>query len=326
MLKRAAAEPRTLEAVCRRPVLFIGGKGGVGKTTVAAGLALRSAGAGRRTLLVSTDPAHSTSDALGVRLGPDPLPVAASLWAVEIDPATEADRYIEDVKRRIADTVPPRLAAEVERQFDIARLSPGAEEAAVFERFTRFMDAVGDEYDQVVFDTAPLGHTLRLLTLPEHLQAWVNGLIARRRKVNVLQRVWETMSRTPASPANDTVLEALEGRQQRFARARGVVTDPARAAFVFVVTPEWLPVAETRRALEALERHRIAVGGLVVNRLVGVGDEGALGRERREQQAAVLDAIDRQFTHLPRRHVPEFRGDLRGVDALARVGEVIGRA
>lgn len=312
-----------LTGLLQRQVVFFGGKGGVGKTTVAAALALRAEGTGRRTLLVSTDPAHSTSDVLGRRLGPDPSHVVGSMWAVEIDPATEADRYIDDVKRRVADTVPPRLAAEVERHFDVARMSPGAEEAAVFERFARFMDTVGDAYDQVVFDTAPLGHTLRLLTLPEHMQVWVDGLIERRRKVNVLQRMWEAVSPVNRSPSADTVLEALEERQRRFERARRAVTDPARTAFVFVVTPEWLPTAETGRAVETLRRHGIPVGGLVVNRVVGAGDEGPFAAQRRAEQAVVLESIDQQFAQWPRAHIPDFQGDLRGADALARVGEVL---
>ena len=107
-----------------RKVLFFGGKGGVGKTTLAASVAMVSAEGGARTLLVSTDPAHSTSDVLGFPLGNEPSEVLSNLWAVEIDPAQEVDRYIEQVKTRIADSTPPRLAAEVERQIDIARVTP----------------------------------------------------------------------------------------------------------------------------------------------------------------------------------------------------------
>ena len=104
-----------------RPILFFGGKGGVGKTTLAAARALESAALGTPTLLVSTDPAHSTSDALEVTLGPEPREVASDLWAVELDPVTEAEQYMAGVRERIADAVPPRLAAEVERQLDVAR-------------------------------------------------------------------------------------------------------------------------------------------------------------------------------------------------------------
>ena len=114
----------------RRPLVFFGGKGGVGKTTLAAAAALESAREGTSTLLVSTDPAHSTSDVLGARLGPEATEVATNLWAMELDPSVEAECYMAGVKERIADATSPRLAAEVERQLDVARASPGAEEAA----------------------------------------------------------------------------------------------------------------------------------------------------------------------------------------------------
>ena len=185
------ARPRR---ILDREVVFFGGKGGVGKTTLAATMALQAAREGLRTLLVSTDPAHSTSDVLETSLGGEAREVRPRLWALEIDPAEEADRYIEDVKARIADTTPPRLMAEVERQIDIARVTPGAEESALFDRFTRIAEEAGHAYDRLIFDTAPLGHTLRLLALPELMGAWISGLISRRRKVNVLGRMWRNVA------------------------------------------------------------------------------------------------------------------------------------
>jgi arsenite-transporting ATPase len=310
-----------------RPLLFFGGKGGVGKTTLAVGRALQSASGGHRTLLVSTDPAHSTADALGTVLGSAPTAIEPSLWAVEIDPGDEADRYIAEVKERIADTVPPRLVAEVERHFDIARLSPGAEEAALFDRFTKFMDQVGTTYDRIVFDTAPLGHTLRLLTLPEQLQAWMRGLIERRRKVGVLQRMWENVRSSghpvKAEVSDDPVLAALEERRARFIRARNAITDPERAGFVFVVLPEWLALAETERGVATLDRHDIPIAAVIANRVVSAGAEGQFAAERRAEQSEVLQAIDQRLARFVRLCVRQFDGDVRGVDALRRVGAAL---
>ena len=138
----------------------------MGKTTLAAARALESASEGSRTLLVSTDSAHSTSDALGCELGPEPREVTQRLWALELDPAVETERFMTDVKERVGHATPPRLAGEVQRQMDIARASPGAEEAALFDRFTRIVEEGG--FDRIIFDTAPSGQTLRLLTLPAH--------------------------------------------------------------------------------------------------------------------------------------------------------------
>jgi arsenite-transporting ATPase len=305
-----------------RQILFFGGKGGVGKTTLAAAHALLCAERGFRTLLVSTDPAHSTGDILEVDLGPEPREVLANLWAMEIDPAREADLYIEDVKARIAETTPPRLVSEVERQIDIARVTPGAEEAALFERFTRLMEEAGGRFDRILFDTAPLGHTLRLLSLPEQMTSWMSGLIGRRRKVNALGRMWRRVAGAAAGDANagnDPVLAALEDRRARFERARETVSDPERVAFVFVTIPERLPILETQKAVEALGRHGIPIGPVYVNRVLPESGGGGFLERRRERESEYLDWIDDAFGSHTVHRIPLFETDVYGLDALRRV-------
>lgn len=323
----SALPAETWGAVLDRSVLFFGGKGGVGKTTLASATAVLLADRGARTLLVSTDPAHSTSDLLGVALGPEPTRVDELLWAVEIDSAVEADRYISDVKARIAATTPPRLAAEVERQIDIARVSPGAEEAALFDRFTRFMADAGTRYDRVVFDTAPLGHTLRLLALPEQLTAWIAGLIGRRRRFGVMQRMWRNVAGAAAGserPIADPVLAALEERKLRFERARATITDSRRAAFIFVVTPEWLPVVETHRAVQTLERHAIPVGAVLVNRVTPDDASGAFATRRRRDEASMRAEIASRFSTFPVTEIPLLDRDVRGREELRVLVALLG--
>jgi arsenite-transporting ATPase len=298
------------DGLLRHQVLFFGGKGGVGKTTLAAAISLIAAQGDDRTLLVSTDPAHSTSDMLELELGPEPRKVLDSLWAMEIDPTREADRYIDEVKARVATVTAPRLAGEVERQIDIARVTPGAEEAALFDRFTRLLDELGRSYDRLIFDTAPLGHTLRLLALPEQLTLWMSGLIGRRKKVNALNRMWRKVAGAAAgdgSSHDDPVLAALEERKTRFERTRALLTDAARSAFVFVLTPERLPLLETQRAVTVLERHRIPLGGIVVNQI---------SPDPVDEQQQWLEHIAAAFESYPRYDVPRFRRDVYGLDAL----------
>ncbi|MDH3455323.1 MAG: TRC40/GET3/ArsA family transport-energizing ATPase [Gemmatimonadota bacterium] len=307
------------DGLLRHRVLFFGGKGGVGKTTLAAAISLIAAQRDDRTLLVSTDPAHSTSDMLELELGPEPRKVSGSLWAMEIDPTREADRYIDEVKARVASLTAPRLVGEVERQIDIARVSPGAEEAALFDRFTRLLDELGRSYDRLVFDTAPLGHTLRLLALPEQLTLWMRGLIGRRKKVNALHRMWRKVAGAAAGDEashDDPVLAALEERKTRFERTRAVLTDPTRSAFVFVLTPERLPLLETQRAVAVLERHRIPLGGIVVNQ-IALDSSG--------DQDQWLESIGAAFRRYPRYDVPRFRRDVYGLNALHELGNAIHR-
>jgi arsenite-transporting ATPase len=304
-------------------VLFFGGKGGVGKTTLASATALALAASRQRTLLVSTDPAHSTGDALGAELGSEPRPVVADCWAMELNPESEADSYIDDVKKRLADSVTPRLVAEVERQIDIARASPGAVEAATFERFTRILEQEGREFERIVFDTAPTGQTLRLLSLPEHMSAWIGGLIGRRRKVNAMGRMWSNVAGTSASETaaeKDPVLEALEERKARFVRARTILMDPAQTAFFFVVVPERLPIWETGRALTALGKHEIPIGGVLVNQVLPDDLADAFARNRKARQDEYLEMIERELGDWPRRLVYLLVEDPVGTDALRSVG------
>jgi arsenite-transporting ATPase len=308
-----------------RPLLFFGGKGGVGKTTLAAAVAVRAARGGERTLLVSTDPAHSVSDVLGTALGPEPTLVNPNLWAVEIDPSVEADRYIAEVKERIAEVTPPRLVAEVERQIDIARVTPGAEEAALFERFTRLIGGLGTSYGRVIIDTAPLGHTLRLLALPEHMAAWIGGLIGRRKKVTVLSRMWRNVAGAAAGSAReeDPILATLEERRARFHRTRAVVTDQRQTGFVFVLVPERLSLLETERAVRTVAKYGIPIGAVVVNRLAPEGSAGAFFDGRRMQEQERLTTIRATFAAYPVFEVPLLETDTWGPASLDRIASYL---
>lgn len=307
-------------------ILFFGGKGGVGKTTLAAAHAVALAEAGRRTLLVSTDPAHSTSDILETALGPDARAVTNALWAMQIDPDEEADRYIADVKARIQDATPPRLWTEVERQIDLARVSPGAREAALFDRVARIVDQEAREFDRVVFDTAPTGHTLQLLSLPELMQTWIGGLIGRRRALNAVGRMWGRVTGgADKADGADPVLRALEARRARFIQTRAVLTDAATTAFHFVLIPERLAIVETERAVATLDRYRIPVGTIFVNQVLPDHAEGAFLAQRRDRQRAHLDRIATTFGHHPVRHVELWPRDIVGLDGLRELAPLLAR-
>lgn len=143
----------------RKNVLFVGGKGGVGKSTSSAALAMASAHAKQKTLLVSTDPAHNIGDIFQTDVGGDMTKITENLFALEIDSETETKKYLQTVKDHLKGMVRSDMIDEVNRQIDTAGASPGASEAALFDRLVSIvLDEISD-FDLIVFDTAPTGHT-----------------------------------------------------------------------------------------------------------------------------------------------------------------------
>src|SRR5262245_60728822 len=157
----------TFHQLIDKRVLFFGGKGGVGKTTCASAMALAASQAGRRVLLVSTDPAHSTSDLFERPIGPEPISLLPNLSGLEIDGGFESTRYVTRVKEQIAGLFGPHILKEASRQIDLAASMPGAEEVALFDRMGELIRGEDTRYDLIIFDTAPTGHTLRLIQMPE---------------------------------------------------------------------------------------------------------------------------------------------------------------
>jgi arsenite-transporting ATPase len=275
-----------------RRLAFFGGKGGVGKTTLAAAFATLLAERGEKTLLVSTDPAHSTSDVLGAKLSGDPTGLEENLWAVEIDAAADAAAYVERVKEDAKGSVSPEVLPAVRQHLELAKSSPGTEESALFDRFVDLIALCPEQYDRIVFDTAPTGHTLRLLTLPALLTAWVEGMVRQREKVAGMERMLRNLAGKEGSD-DDPILNRLRGRRDRFHHARHRLLEDTK--FYLVLIPERLPIEETARALETLKQAEVHVGALIVNRVLPQSADGEFMRARLEQQSEYLEEIGRRF-------------------------------
>jgi arsenite-transporting ATPase len=155
--------------------IFIGGKGGVGKTTISAATALWCARMNKKTLIISTDPAHSLGDSFDRIIKHVPTPITQNLEAIEIDPDKAMEEYKEKMNQQQKYNDALSMFSD---QFDIMSSSPGIDEVASFEKFMEYMN--NDEYDVVIFDTAPTGHTLRLLSFPEMMDSWMGKLIKTR--------------------------------------------------------------------------------------------------------------------------------------------------
>ncbi len=318
-------------------VVFVGGKGGVGKTTMAGGLGAHAAGQGKRVLVVSTDPAHSLGDLFERSIGDAVTGVTAGLWCLEIDPDAQAQRHVDRVTEQMKGLAAPAMHQELVRQMDTARHSPGAMEAALLERIAGLIADQGGDYDLLIFDTAPTGHTLRLLSLPEAMAAWTDGLLAHNKRSEQLGQVLkhltpgkrgEEMPTPFDDPREDAfagmdrrtrhVAETLLERRRLFHRARRVMTDGQRTGFVFTVIPERLPILETARAVRTLTEYEIPIRGAIINQLIPDDADGEFLARRRQREARYLDQIQHELSGLDTLRVPLQSDDLQGVEALER--------
>ena len=316
----AARQPAVLlNALGDRQVVFFGGKGGVGKTTCSAAFALSASRAGRRTLLVSTDPAHSTSD---IFEAPDRL-VRARVTEESLGPRNRrrgGGRPLHrDVKRDIQRMFSAGVVQQAHRQIEMAAASPGLVEVALLDRMIDLIIDREHAFDAIVFDTAPTGHTLQLLRMPEAMTTWIQALVKHRRALVEIDR---GSDETPeAAAAADPVLAALERRQERLTRLRATIVDRSRTSFVLVTIPERLAIEETARAAELLDDTGVHVGGLVVNRVLPDGLEGEFYRSRKAQEQVYLEEIDRRFAGMPRVVVRQLPKDVYGLESLTLVSE-----
>lgn len=322
-----------------RRILFVGGKGGVGKTTVAASLALMAASRGKRCLVVSTDPAHSLGDIFDRQIGSRETALAPGLHGLEIDPDVEADRYLATVKQNMRSLVRPQLFGEIDRQMDLARHAPGAAEAAMLDRVADLMIDAKDRHDLVVFDTAPTGHTIRLLSLPEVMAAWTDGLLRHQERSNNLGRVLQTLGgkrgkrddlslidgedRPLGGDTASRIQTVLLERRRKFHRARRLLLDASVTGFVLVLIPERLPILESRKALHTLRHFNVPVSAMVVNRVLPDHVDGDFFNKRREQEALYRAEIDEAFASLRRIKLPLLESDVQGIDTLERIGRML---
>ncbi|SDO11855.1 ArsA family ATPase [Alkalicoccus daliensis] len=294
-------------------VIFVGGKGGVGKSTSAAALAWRFAEAGKKTLLISTDPAHNLGDIFGQKIGGEITKVSAHLSALEINPDIETEKYIETVKENIKNTVHSGMMEEVHRQLDTAKASPGADEAALFDKLISIILEESNHFDKLIFDTAPTGHTIRLLSLPELMGVWIEGLLKKRRKTK------ENYSRllNDGEPVEDPIYDVLKERQERFSKVREILLDNQSTAFIFVLNPERLPILETQKALELLEKYQLDVKTLIINKVLPEEADGNFLQQRRMHEEKYLLDIKNRFKNKKLIYIPLYSHDITSREELA---------
>ena len=304
--------------------VFIGGKGGVGKTTVSAATALWFARKGKKTLIISTDPAHSLSDSFERNIGYNPTPIAENLEALEIDPDMAMQEYQAKMKEQQA--LNPGMGGidmgMMQEQMDMASMSPGIDEAAAFDKFLQYMTT--DEYDIVIFDTAPTGHTLRLLSFPEMMDSWVGKMIKIRRQVGSMAKAFKNiMPFMGDEEEEDRALEDMEETKKQIREARGIMADPERTSFKTVIIPEEMSIYESERAMEALKKNNMLTDGVIVNQIQPEEADCEFCQARREIQEKRLEMIKEKFGNQVIAEIPLLNHEVKGMDELKKIGEIL---
>ena len=304
--------------------LFFGGKGGVGKTSMAGATALWLAKQGKRTLLASTNPVHSLSGLLGqdVSGGHTTINGVPNLWAYEIDTRETIERSKTEIREKIqwflkfAD-----ISTKADDFVESATMNPAFEESAMFENMVEMM--LKQDYDVYVFDTAPTANARRLLGMSKVYSLWVDKMLKSREEARTLR---EMLSFTKKKE-KDPLLEYLLGFRERMGQAQRLLTDASKTAFFFVTLPEALPIAVITRFIGWFHEFGIPVGGVIVNMVI---DRKALGADvpefvlnRMQMQDDHMATIREKFDGRVRAVVPLFDEEVRGTAMLGRAATAL---
>jgi arsenite-transporting ATPase len=322
-VRRAPPSPGAAAAARFR---FFGGKGGVGKTTCAAGAAIASAAAGRRVLLVSTDPAHSLGHAFGrpvsARPWSVPLPRAArggALDVAELDADRALARFVADRRVVLTRILGRGTYLDDEDIEALLRLAfPGVDELIGLIELTRL--AAAGCYPEVVVDTAPTGHALRLFAMPETIRRIASVLDGMQGKHRYLA---ESLTGRYEPDAADAAIDDLDARGQAI---HALLRDPERAGFHWVTLPEAVAMEEARDGIAALTAAGMPVTEIIVNRVTSPPPGDCDFCERRVAcEAPVLAEARARFPGLPIRLLPALDDEPRGPAGLAEIGRLLAR-
>ena len=230
--------------------------------------------------------------------------------------------------------MPIDLRSEVDKHMSLSRDAPGMQEAAIFERMAEIVNKGVKKYDLIVFDTAPSGHTARLMVLPEMMSAWTEGLIKRREKADKYAEIVRDLGSdssmgdkffgndpdNPEMMRESGIRSILNRRRLRFAGLRDSLADGNKTSFVIVLAAERLPVLETIELNAQLDRAGVTVGGLVVNKRVPIG-MGEFLEERRSQEEKHLKLLEKELPELTRHDLFLVSQDVVGLNALEKLAK-----
>jgi len=299
-------------------VILYTGKGGVGKTSVAAATALRAAGLGYRTLVMSTDAAHSLGDSFDMPMGGEPVPIVDNLWGQELDVFREIDRNWGTLQDWLKVLMAWRGLDEVVAE-EMAVL-PGMEELAGLLHLINYHDE--GKYDVIMVDCAPTGETLRLLSFPDVARWWMHRIfpierVAARIARPVLRRV------TDLPLPDDEVFSAVKELFAKLEDMRDILTDPATSSVRLVLNPEKMVIKEAQRTFTYLNLYGYATDLVVCNRVIPEAVSDSYFQAWKETQERYYRQVEEAFAPLPIFKAPLMEQEVMGLAMLERFGEAV---
>lgn len=297
-------------------ILLYTGKGGVGKTSVAAATAMRCADLGYRTVVISTDAAHSLADSFDVQIGPEPTKLIPNLWAQEVDVLHQMDHYWGTVQEWLAGVLSWRGVDEIIAEE--VSVFPGMEELASLLQIVHLHDS-GD-YDVIIVDCAPTGETLRFLSMPEVARWYLTRIFPlERQAARVAGPILRSMVDLPVP--QDEVFEAVKNLLTQLNDMEELLTEPDLTSVRLVLNPEKMVIKEAQRTFTYLNLYDFHCDVVVSNRIIPERVEDTYFDAWKETQEKWGRLVEEAFAPLPILEVPLFDQEVVGFDMLRRMAE-----
>lgn len=294
------------------------GKGGVGKTSISAATALRASSMGYRTLVMSTDSAHSLADSLDRPLGPEIVNIAPNLDALEIDIVHELRTKWDDIQNYITEFFTSQGLSSMTA--DEMAILPGMELMAALFYILDFDEH--DTYDLVVMDTAPTGETLRLLSFPDISEWYLDKMYHLAKKILSLMRL--TVGKVMDMPLpTKAVMNSIEDIKDKMVRVRKVLEDPKKTTVRLVVNPERMVISETKRAYSYLCLYNKTVECLMINRLLPEDVGVEYFEDKLKEQAGYMEMIHEAFDPMKMMFAYQMPTEMLGTEKLNHLADML---
>ena len=286
------------------------GKGGVGKTSLAAASAIHYASIGERTLIVSIDPAHSLSDSFEKNLGSEPTEILKNLFAMELDAKKALERESALTKR-----IHYFMRQAGLHDIDILETLPGIDEVMAYDMLVEFIES--GKYDRIIFDTAPSGHALRFLSIPKYMDEWLKKLYC------VMRQVLGTIQIVKKHSRIDIPSYKIEHEERdRMLKIYQTLTNPEYTSICIVMIPEKMCIAETERLVAKLSSYGFQAKNIVVNQILPEREDEFL-KSRRAIQQKNLEIIREKFKGFEIKELPLFKTEIYGVNELKKIANML---